>query len=100
MPPQALSYTTAPGNVAQCIIICSAQTLAEALSISSSFQSSSHTKRRALSMPTRSHGHHLRPPTNSYTLSEAPCTLDDLLLHNDNHARSGRGPLHQSLRVL
>jgi hypothetical protein len=57
-------------RVAQFITICSASNLAEALSMSSPFQSPLRAQRRASLMATHSSGPHLRPPTNSEKLSD------------------------------
>src|SRR4029453_5404991 len=55
----------------QFITVCSAENLAEARRISSPVQGSSPAKTSAASRPSRAHGHHLRPSTNCYKLSEA-----------------------------
>src|SRR6266446_8492988 len=52
------------------LTLCSASNLAEALRISSLLQGPSPAKRRAASMPPRTHGHDLQPSTNCYKLSD------------------------------
>jgi hypothetical protein len=53
------------------LTLCSASNLAEARRLSSPLQGSSPAKTRASSRPSCAPGHHLRPSTNCYKLSEA-----------------------------
>jgi|RhiMetdeSRZDD1v2_1073273.scaffolds.fasta_scaffold39226_5 hypothetical protein len=67
------SYYSGPDfqtQVAQFITLCSASTLAEKLTTFSPFQSPSPAKTRTSSRPFRAHGHHLRPSTTYYKLSD------------------------------
>src|SRR5438094_6001019 len=73
--------------VAQFIAVCSASNLAEARCISSLLQGSSLAKTRAFSRPSRAHGHHLRPSTNCYKLSENFHIPPDLVV--DQQASDG-----------
>ena len=57
-------------HVAQFLPLCSASHLAEARRLSALWQGASLAKTRAFSRPSRAHGHHLRPSTNCYKLSE------------------------------
>jgi hypothetical protein len=57
-------------TVAQFITLCSAYNLAGVRRISSPCERQSHEKRRASTMPPRSHVPQLRPSTNCYKLSE------------------------------
>src|SRR6266480_2882425 len=67
---QSSSVSRTQSLVAQFLAVCSASNLAEARCISSLLQGSSLAKTRAFSRPSRAHGHHLRPSTNCYKLSE------------------------------
>src|SRR2546426_2507203 len=58
-------------TVAQFITLCSASNLAGTRRISSPWQGSSPAKTRASSRPSRAHGHHLRPSTHCYKLSDS-----------------------------
>src|SRR5262249_60793460 len=73
MPPACVVKTHAVeiSEVAQFITVCGASNLVEARCISSPVQGSSSAKTWASSRPSRAHGHHLRPSTNCYKLSDA-----------------------------
>src|SRR5512145_1571962 len=57
-------------RIAQFIIFCSASNLAEPRCLSSPVQGSSPAQTWTSSRPSRAHGHHLRPSTNCYKLSD------------------------------
>src|SRR5437879_3845125 len=70
MPPASFLF-------APLLTLCRAYNLAEAWHLSRPWQGSSPAQPRASSRPSRVYGHHLRPSTNCYTLSETrnPFTL-------------------------
>ena len=74
---------------AQFLTRCSASTLAEKLTTCSPLQSPSPAKTRTSSRPSRAHGHHLRPSTNCYKLSDqlyGVCSTTPLFCSNSSEA--------------